>query len=132
MPTGFTAPPWFNPTSQYGGTYQPGTGKGSFATSPAGTQYFNQNPRAWYDRATLPFASGNDPFSQFVRSRAQMFEQGYDAAQGTNPFLTVPQYGGQQSLSQQYLRGLFNRQAPQLRGISYSNFGGGRQRWIGG
>lgn len=132
MATGFSTPAWFNPTSQYGGSYKPGTGAGSFAQSPAGTQYFNRDPGVWYDRATLPFSSGNDPFSQFVRSRQQMFERGYDAAQGTNPFLTVPQYGKQNPLSEAFFRAMFMHQPAQLRGQSYSNIGGGRIRYLGG
>lgn len=118
---------FFNPTARYGTTYH---GTGSFGTSPAGTLYYNKTPSTLYNRYTMPFASGNDPFSQFVRSRQSLFENGYQAALGTNPNLTVQQYAQQIGLNEQNLRNQFNQQiAPSQRGVDYSNYGG-RVRWI--
>lgn len=118
----------FDPFSQYGGTYKPG----SFATSPAGTQYFNQNPEAWWTQQTAPFSSGLTPFDKFVQGRKANWLNGYDAALGTNPNLTVPQYGAQSPLSQKYFQGIFSDLAPSQRGESSSQGGGGRMRWING
>lgn len=122
--------PWssFDPSSWYGGTYQPG----SFETAPAGVQYFNKNADAWWTRQTSPFSSGLQPFDRFVQSRKQNWMQGYDAALGTNPELTVPQYGAQSPLSAKYFQGLFSDLAPSQRGESSSAGGGGRLRWLGG
>jgi len=120
---------FFDPGSTYGGTYAPGIGHGSFATSPAGTQYFNANPGTWFDRQTAGFGSDTSAFGRFVQSRRSPWIGGYNAALGTNPNLTVPQYGGN-GLSEQYFRGLFSNLAPSQRGESSSLYGGGRLRWI--
>ncbi len=117
---------WFNPQSQYGQTYyQPN----DFSQTPAGNSYYNQNLGAYYDRRTLPFAGGNDPFSTFVRNRQSLFQQGYGAALGTNPNLTTQQYGNGLDLSEGGFRNAFNQQAAQLRGRNDSNYGAGRLRW---
>jgi hypothetical protein len=117
---------WFDPTNRYGTMYH---GTGSFGQSPAGVLYYNKTPSTLYNRYTLPFSGGNDPFSQFVRSRQAMFENGYEAALGTNPNLTVQQYAQQIGLNQQNLRNQFMQLAPSQRGVDYSNYGG-RVRWI--
>lgn len=117
---------FFDPSSSYGGTYAPG----SFITAPAGTQYFNRNPRAYWDQQTAPYASGNGAFDRFVQSRYTPWNQGYDAALGTNPELTVPQYGDQSGLSEKYFRGMFSNLAASQRGESASQYGGGRMRWL--
>ena len=117
---------WFDPKSLYGGTqYQTSA---SFGTSPAGHQYYNKNPDIYYNRTTLPYASGNDAFSQFVRSRQNLFQQGYAAALGSNPNLSVQDYAHQIGLNQQLLRQQFMQQAPQQRNVDYSAYGG-RMRW---
>lgn len=118
---------FYDPKSWYGGTYSPG----SYTTSPDGVHYFNNNPGAWYDRETAGFGSGQSPFNKFVQGRRAEWNRGYDAANATNPDLTVPQYGTQQPLTEQYFRGLFSGLAPSQRGESSSQFGGGRMRWIG-
>ena len=117
---------FYDPTSSYGGSYAPG----SFATSPAGTNYFNDNRQAWWTQQTAPYASDNSAFARFVQSRYQPWSQGYDAALGTNPYLNVPQYGAQTPLNEQYFRGLFSNLSPTQRGESSSMYGGGRIRWI--
>lgn len=117
---------WFNPTARYGTIYH---GTSNFGTSPAGVQYYNKTPSTLYNRYTMPFASGNDPFSQFVRSRQALFQNGYEAALGTNPNMTVQQYAAQIGLNEQNLRNQFNMLAPSQRGVDYSNYGG-RVRWI--
>jgi len=112
------------------GAPAPYVGDGSFGRSPAGTQYYNKTPSTLYDRLTLPYSSGDDPFSRFVRSRGNMFDAGYKAALGTNPFLTAQQYAQRIGLNQDALRAQFMNQAPDLRGVNASNVGGGRVRWI--
>jgi hypothetical protein len=116
----------FDPNSWYGGTYAPG----AFDTAPAAKNYYNQNPDAFWAKNTLPFASGLDAFSKFVQGRQNVWQQGWAAAQGTNPNLTVQQYGSIPTEKQ--FRQEFNRLPFQQRGVSYSNMGGGRNRWIGG
>lgn len=122
-------PFWFDPHSLYGSTQY--TGTGSFGRSPAGIQYYNKTPSTYYDRMTLPYASGNDPFSAFVRSRGAMFDAGYKSALGTNPYLTTQQYAQQLGLNQNSLHQQFMQLAPSQRGVDYSTYGG-RSRWVMG
>lgn len=122
-------PFWFDPNSMYGSTQYSGTGQ--FGQSPAGHQYYNKTPGTYYDRTTMPYGSGNDPFSQFVRSRGALFESGYRAALGTNPHLSVQDYAHQIGLGQNSLHQQFMQLAPSQRGVDYSNYGG-RSRWVMG
>jgi len=120
---------WFDPHSLYGGTQYGVAAR--FGESPAGHQYYNKTPGIYYDRTTMPYASGSDPFSQFVRSRQAMFQQGYAAALGSNPNLSVQDYAHQIGLNQNALHQQFMQLGAQQRGVDYSNFSG-RSRWVMG
>jgi hypothetical protein len=120
---------WFDPKSIYGGTqYQ---NANQFGRSPAGTSYYNKTPSIYFNRMTLPYAGGSDPFSQFVQSRQSMFQQGYASALGSNPNLTVQQYAQQIGLNQNALHQQFMQQSPNQRGVNYSDYSG-RSRWVMG
>jgi hypothetical protein len=114
--------------------YQPGNLYGSpvdYSTAPIVSGpggYLATNPEAAYARWSAPWASGTDPFSNYVRSQqSQVYNTGYKAAAGTNPNLSFQDYLNQ--LGPGLLRQRFVHQAPQQRGIANQNYGGGRVRW---
>ena len=117
---------YYNPVSTYGA-------RQSAFTTPivsGNAGYFAENPQAAYTRYTAPFATGEDPFSRFVRQQYGNAYQGYQAALGTNPNLNflnqyLPGLGGEQ-----YFRNRFLSQAPSVRGEAPGVLGGGRLRWF--
>lgn len=80
---------FFNPQSQYGGTWAPG----AWASTGVGSIYFDQNPEAAWTRYTAQ--RGVDAMSnqgQFARSLFPQVYEGYEAALATNPNLRVEDY----------------------------------------
>lgn len=119
---------YYNPGSLYGAT------NGSMYDSPVvsgpGGSYLNQNPEAAYARFIAPFASGTDPYSNWVRQQfGQVYNYGYKPALATNPNLSFQDQFLGQYVTPGSMQQRFNNQAPQLRGVNVANFGGGRARW---
>lgn len=119
--------------------YAPGYAYGSpvdYSTAPVvggPGGYLSNNPEAAWGRFIAPFASGTDPFSNWVRSQySQVYNLGYKPALGTNPNLLFQEgpdgYLGR-DLTPAMLQRRFLHQAPQTRGLNVGNFGGGRTRW---
>lgn len=124
------------PTTPGAGYYAPGAGYGTntdqsttpFVNGPAG--YLAQNPQAAYARYTAPFASGEDPFSKFVRSQYGQAYQGFQGALATNPNLNfynqyLASLGGQNFFQQRFMA-----QPAAARGEQSNLLGGGRMRWF--
>lgn len=84
---GWNGSPFFNPNSQYGGSWAPG----QFADTGVGDVYLGQNPEvAWTRRI-----AGYDPSTaqgQNLRGQWAQIYEGFKAANLTNPNLTISQY----------------------------------------
>lgn len=124
-----SAPNYFNTNSYYGGqqNYWNNGGQPTNFWSGVRYQYLNQNPDAVYSMFTSPFAGGTDPYSSWVRNQYGQMYDAYRGALSLNPDLTFQQYlsdFGQQGFQQR-----FNAQAPQQRGITPGQYGGGRVQW---
>jgi hypothetical protein len=117
---------YYNPSSTYGSPTDYRTAP--VVSGPGG--FLANNPEAAWGEFIAPFASGTDPFSNWVRSQfSQVYNAGYKPAMARNPSLTFhDQYLGG-SLTPEMLRQRYMQQAPQVRGINVGNYGGGRTRW---
>jgi hypothetical protein len=80
---------FFDPNSQYGGTWAPG----DYASTGAAQHYFGQFPEASWTRYAGEL--GLDPFSnqgQFARGLFPQVMEGFMAANATNPNLRIQDY----------------------------------------
>jgi hypothetical protein len=118
--------------------YDPGSLYGSptdYSTAPivAGPGGFlSENPQADWTRFIAPFASGNDPFSTWVRAQYSRAYQGYNAAQATNPSLLFG-HGDNNYLSQlgsDFFANQWNRLSSEQRGLNLPRYGAGRTQWL--
>lgn len=122
----YGGPNYYDPSSLYGA-------RESAVTMPivsGPNQFLANQPQAGYARYTAPFASGEDPFSRFVRSQYGQAQQGYQAALATNPSLSfynnyLPGLGGEN-----YFRQRFLSLPASARGEQPGLLGGGRMRWF--
>ena len=118
MTSGFN---FWNPLDQYDWAGSPYYG------SPVEKNQANQNPSGAYLRAiTAQGFGGVDQPSDWARSLENRFQQGYSAAQLTNPELNWEQYLGK---SMPDLRHLYLSMDPQSRGVNSSPYVGGA-RWL--
>lgn len=126
-----------NPYGDLTSYYQPGNLYGSpvdYSTAPivgGPGGYLSGNPQAAYLRFIAPFASGNDPFSAFVRNQYSRAYGGYQSAVATNPNLGFG-YGQQdylKMLSPDFFRNQWNQLAPEQRGLNLPRYGAGRVQW---
>lgn len=100
--------PFFDPNSQYGGSWAPG----EWAGTGAGAIQQDQQPEAAWTRYAA--RRGVDPLSnegQFYRALFPQVYEGYKAAALTNPMLRIEQYV--EGLDP---RALFNQQTAAQRG----------------
>lgn len=122
--------PYFNPNSYYGGEQywsEPG-GMPNGLWAGARYNYLQSNPNVVYTLATAPFASGTDPFSNWVRNQRGQVLDAYEAALSMNPDLTLQQFltdFGPQGFMQRYMQ-----QAASQRGITLAPYGAGRVQWV--
>jgi hypothetical protein len=120
-------PGFYDPSSLYGA---PESMYDSPVVSGPGTSYLNQNPEAAYARFIAPFASGTDPYSNWLRQQfSQVYNYGYKPALATNPNLKFQDEYLGQYLNSDAMRQRFMHQAPQLRGVNVANSGGGKVKW---
>jgi hypothetical protein len=118
---------YFDPNSWYGATQDYSTAP--VVGGPGG--YLSNTPQAAYLRMIAPFASGEDPFSQFVRSQYSRAYGGYQAAAATNPNLGFG-YGQQdylRGLGEHFFRALWSQRPADQRGLNLPRYGGGRVQW---
>jgi hypothetical protein len=118
----------YNPNSNYG---NPG---GSAVTMPIVSGpggFLDQNEDAAYYRQVMPFASGQDALSQFIRSQLSDVYRNFKAAQATNPNLNFQNFLSpltRESFQRQYIQ-----RAPWLRGeASSGQMNQGRMKWYSG
>lgn len=107
--------PFYDPSSAYGGTVW---GPGQFAQTGLGNYYFGEQPEAAWTRYAGEL--GLDPFSaqgQFARSLYPQVYEGFLAASGTNPNLTIQNY-----VRGIDIQGLFNNQTARQRGENPGSF----------
>ncbi len=122
--TGAT-PGFYNPDSSYGGDRD-------WASTPAvagPNGYLENNWDALYTRFIAPWASGQTPFSRWVRSQSGEVQQAMMAAIASNPELTGQSFLSQlgpQNFAQQWQ----NDFTPSQRGENPAYYGGGRMSWI--
>lgn len=120
---------YFDPNFLYGGSQDYATAP--VVGGPGG--YLSGTPQAAYLRFVAPFASGNDPFSNYVRSQYSRAYGGYQAAAATNPNLGFG-YGPAnqdylQMLNPQFFQNQFSRLGASDRGLNLPRYGGGRIQW---
>lgn len=108
--------PFYDPTSQYGGTWQPG----EFAQTGVGDYYLGQNPEVAWTRH-LSGAGINPQTAQGTNLRGlwgQVYD-GFKAALATNPNLKIQEYVAGIDPQQ-----LYNQQTAQQRGETPGRFAG--------
>jgi len=121
-------------------TYDPNSNYGS----PTGSQYdmpivsgpngfIANNEDAAYYRHIAPFAAGNDPYSNFVRSKMGEVIRNFRAAQATNTNLQLPDFL-RDNAGEGAFRNMYQRMtAPWARGeTNASQMGAGRMKWYAG
>ena len=118
----------YNPASTYGAQ------GGSHVSMPivsGPNGFLANNEDAAYYRQVMPFASGNDAFSNFVRGKMTEVLRNFRAAQATNMNLNVQDF--LQPLTEQSFRTQFQEQAPWARGEAGSGqMNAGRLKWYSG
>jgi hypothetical protein len=119
----------YNPASTYGAPGGQSAVDMPIVSGPNG--FLANNEDAAYYRQVMPFAYGNDAFSNFVRGKMTEVLRNFRAAQATNPNLQVQNF--LQPLTEQSFRSQYEQIAPWQRGESGSGqMNAGRLKWYAG
>lgn len=119
----------YNPDSTYGAPGGQSAVDMPIVSGPTG--FLTNNEDAAYYRQVMPFAYGNDAFSNFVRGKMSEVLRNFRAAQATNPNLLVHKF--LEPLTEQSFRTQFQEQAPWTRGeASSGQMNAGRLKWYSG